>query len=156
MRGLLSYFSFKGRANRQRYWVTGITVGVFFFLSVLVIGVLTRIPVVGLIFGLFLIGAVVAAIGAIVANGARRLHDRNKSAWWLLLFQGLPFLLSAIGAIARVGGEEGGMAASEAVSVLSLPVSIWAFVELGCLKGTAGSNRFGEDPLAAPLDEVFA
>jgi uncharacterized membrane protein YhaH (DUF805 family) len=48
------------------------------------------------------------------------------------------------------------MAASEAVSVLSLPFSIWAFVELGCLKGTAGSNRFGEDPLAAPLDEVFA
>jgi uncharacterized membrane protein YhaH (DUF805 family) len=156
MQRLLPYFSFKGRANRQRYWVTAITIAVFFFLSVLVLAVLQRIPMIGLLFGLVLIGAILAAIAAVIANGARRLHDRNKSAWWLLLFQGLPFLLGTLGTIARVGGGEGGMAASAALSVLSLPVSIWAFVELGCLRGTVGPNRFGADPLAAPLDEVFA
>jgi uncharacterized membrane protein YhaH (DUF805 family) len=26
-------------------------------------------------------------------------------------------------------------------------LGIWGFVELGCLRGTAGPNRFGPDPL---------
>jgi hypothetical protein len=29
-------------------------------------------------------------------------------------------------------------------------------VEIGILKGTEGSNRFGEDPLGASAAEVFA
>jgi hypothetical protein len=28
---------------------------------------------------------------------------------------------------------------------------IWGFVEMACLKGTSGPNRFGPDPLA-PID----
>ena len=36
-----------------------------------------------------------------------------------------------------------------ALSALTLPFSIWALIELGCLKGTTGLNRFGADPLSA-------
>jgi len=43
----------------------------------------------------------------------KRFHDRNKSAWWVL-----------IGAIPFVGG-------------------LWVFIECGCLSGTLGPNRFG-------------
>jgi uncharacterized membrane protein YhaH (DUF805 family) len=52
-----------------------------------------------------------------LALGFRRLHDRNKSAWWLLLW--------------------------------FLPVIGWIimFVWMYCLRGTAGDNRFGPDPL---------
>ena len=50
---------------------------------------------------------------------AKRWHDREKSGWWTL-----------IGLIPVVGG-------------------IWILVECGFLKGTDGSNRFGEDPLLA-------
>ena len=28
-------------------------------------------------------------------------------------------------------------------------VALWFFVELGCLRGTVGPNRYGPDPLAA-------
>jgi uncharacterized membrane protein YhaH (DUF805 family) len=34
--------------------------------------------------------------------------------------------------------------------------NIWAFVELGCLKGTAGPNKYGDDPLEPQVQEVFA
>ena len=30
----------------------------------------------------------------------------------------------------------------------SLVISIWALVELGCLRGTIGQNKYGPDPLA--------
>jgi uncharacterized membrane protein YhaH (DUF805 family) len=29
----------------------------------------------------------------------------------------------------------------------SLTLTIWGFVETGCLRGTAGSNTYGPDPL---------
>jgi uncharacterized membrane protein YhaH (DUF805 family) len=32
-------------------------------------------------------------------------------------------------------------------SLASLAVSLWALVELGFLRGTAGPNRYGPDPL---------
>ncbi len=48
---------------------------------------------------------------------AKRWHDRNKSAFWVL-FSFIPII-----------GQ------------------IWAFVELGFIKGTKGHNRFGPDPI---------
>ena len=35
------------------------------------------------------------------------------------------------------------------LSLASLAISIWAIVELGCLKGTTGPNMYGPDPLPA-------
>ena len=51
-----------------------------------------------------------------LAVNANRWHDRDKSAWWIL-----------IGLVPIAGG-------------------IWAFVECGCLRGTMGDNTFGPDP----------
>ncbi len=51
------------------------------------------------------------------AINVKRWHDRDKSAWWLL------------------------------IELIPLIGSIWAFIELGCLKGIYGKNRFGPDPL---------
>jgi hypothetical protein len=47
---------------------------------------------------------------------AKRYHDRDKSAWWILIC-----LLPIIG-------------------------GIWQLIELGCLRGTEGSNDYGPDP----------
>ncbi|WP_158811157.1 DUF805 domain-containing protein [Beijerinckia sp. L45] len=47
----------------------------------------------------------------------KRLHDRNKSGWWFLL-----------AFVPYVGG-------------------LWLLIECGMLRGTAGPNRFGPDPL---------
>jgi uncharacterized membrane protein YhaH (DUF805 family) len=39
--------------------------------------------------------------------------------------------------------------ASFVFSLAGFAISIWACVELGCLRGTAGPNRYGPDPLAS-------
>ena len=146
MEKLLPYLSFEGRANRQRYWLTAIVIAI----SLAVAAILT------LSFGVF--GAVVgvALIGVLswagMANAARRLHDRGKSAWWLLIMFAPIFALAFLEGVAEALAPDGGLL----FAVLRLPFVIWVFVELGCLRGVEGENRFGPDPLQ-PVDaaEVF-
>jgi uncharacterized membrane protein YhaH (DUF805 family) len=76
-----------------------------------------------------------------VAITIRRLHDRGKSGWWVLVFIVAPSLLNAIGS--RMGEPVPMMV----LSLAGFVISIWAFVELGCLRGTPGDNAYGPDPL---------
>jgi uncharacterized membrane protein YhaH (DUF805 family) len=72
--------------------------------------------------------------------GIKRLHDRNKSGWWLLLFYLLSGVLDVVGMTGKL---------PLLFELGSVAISIWALVELGCLRGTAGTNEYGPDPLAA-------
>jgi len=73
------YASFRGRASRSEYWYFVL----FCFLGGLLLGVLEkfddRLGIATLIFnfGTFLPS---------LAVGARRLHDTDRSGWWLLLW----------------------------------------------------------------------
>jgi uncharacterized membrane protein YhaH (DUF805 family) len=60
------YATFEGRAKRSEYW--------WFWL---VVFALSYIPFIGIIISL---GALIPSI----AVGVRRMHDVNKSGWWLL------------------------------------------------------------------------
>jgi len=143
---LLPYFSFQGRTNRQRYWLTTLALyGVLLVTMLVAFGV----PVIGGVVGFLVFLAFVAAA---LAVAARRMHDRNKSAWWLLIMYLPIFLLSTLSRLASMSDREVGAASA----LLSLPFSIWALVELGCLKGTTGPNRFGPDPLQSSPAEVFS
>jgi len=92
---------------------------------------------------------------AVLALTTRRLHDRNKGAVWLVPFLFVPRTLDFVNAsivgednwgwLLRVGPGNWVWALSE---VLTLALWVWAFVELLCLRGSAGDNRFGPDPLA--------
>ena len=74
-----------------------------------------------------------------LAHGAKRLHDRNKSAWWLLVFWLAPAVLQAIGE--RIEGI--GL-----IFILAgLAIWIWGLVEFGFLRGTVGPNPYGPGPL---------
>lgn len=97
---------------------------------------------------------VVACIYVMVAVSVRRLHDRNRSGWWMLLYGLVPALFSPSGDEAPLvpGLPE---AVGAVLTLLSAGVSVWAFVDLGILKGTSGSNRFGSDPKGAVAAEVF-
>jgi uncharacterized membrane protein YhaH (DUF805 family) len=143
-------FSPRGRINRAKYWL-------FVLVSIAIMVVL--IAVMSLVWAGQLYdsrGGVGFPVGAMVAIGIvylvlvivgifvgiKRLHDRDKSGWWLLVFYLVPMVLSWISAILSRDG----------IGILfalgSLAISIWAFVELGCLRGTVGANRYGPDPLA--------
>ncbi len=79
-----------------------------------------------------------------LALGAKRLHDRDKSAWWLLLFYFVPGILGTTAD--RIGGGTGII-----LHIAGFAITVWAFVELGCLRGTVGPNQYGPDPLAPSM-----
>jgi uncharacterized membrane protein YhaH (DUF805 family) len=138
-------FSVQGRLNRQPYWLIGIAITVVITL-VLIFAIANAViehDVSGTIFLLLTIFGVlcIPLIWIGFAIGAKRLHDRDKSAWWLLVFYILPSILSQI-------AYQMGIMAGLVFSLASFAITVWGFVELGCLRGTRGPNRYGADPLA--------
>jgi uncharacterized membrane protein YhaH (DUF805 family) len=137
-------FGFRGRINRAKYWL-----GIVIIMVGDVVLQLSRFAAAGgvavsLIVNLvvFVVGLALFAIGLSVT--IQRLHDRGKSAWWLLLFWLLPGIL-AMGLAYTVAMSSWPLVGLFGVAVAA--ISIWAFVELGCLRGTLGPNPYGPDPL---------
>ena len=103
-------FSFRGRIPRKTYWLYG------------VLGLLLGLVMATLLFG---IAGVAERRAEVLANlliawpaaaiSAKRWHDRDQSAWWLLIN-----LVPVVGVI-------------------------WSLFVNGFLRGTVGANRFGED-----------
>ncbi len=131
-------FSFDGRINRAKYWIAAL-IWLVIWLVALAIGA-------ALIYGVNLwvgiIVFVVVGIPALISGlaiGIKRLHDRDKSGWWILLFYFVPSILSQIGQ--QIGG------AGAILALGGFAISIWGFVEIGCLRGTVGPNQYGPDPL---------
>ena len=91
---------------------------------------------------------------ALFAVYTKRLHDRNKSAWWLIPFVVIPWGLSVLKWVAMPGllalgphfGPLGmGWGAAQLIATI---LGLWAFIELFFFRGTVGENRYGPDPLA--------
>jgi uncharacterized membrane protein YhaH (DUF805 family) len=61
-----------------------------------------------------------------------------------LVFWLLPGVLNGAGAALGTFGV--------VLSLVGAAISIWGFVEIGCLKGTTGPNKYGPDPLPAEPD----
>jgi uncharacterized membrane protein YhaH (DUF805 family) len=78
------------------------------------------------------------------ATSIKRLHDRNKSGWWIVAFLILPSLLNTL------WDWLDSPTLALLVSALAFVLGVWGFVELLCLPGTHAPNRFGPDPLAPP------
>jgi uncharacterized membrane protein YhaH (DUF805 family) len=89
-------FSFHGRLNRKPYWTMVIATTVVFIILLLL--ALATIREYGLEFLLLTIAVLVILYIPLIwiglALGAKRRHDRDKSAWWLLVFYALPTILS--------------------------------------------------------------
>jgi uncharacterized membrane protein YhaH (DUF805 family) len=78
----------------------------------------------------------------LVAATIKRLHDRDRSGWWIIALCIAPGLLDKIGN----GLDDWGV--FDLFPLIASLLTLWAVVELGFLKGTTGPNRFGRDPLA--------
>jgi uncharacterized membrane protein YhaH (DUF805 family) len=149
-------FGFSGRLNRAKYWLW---ILIYLIAVAVVTGATYAInsPAAGGIVDL--VFSIVAFISSLAVM-TKRLHDRNKSAWWLLIFVLIPSILLSAGIVASVYGALmtddisnlgtltliGGALVLAAAAFL-----IWSFVELGCLRGTIGPNRYGPDPLEGKI-----
>ncbi|MBR0679542.1 DUF805 domain-containing protein [Roseomonas eburnea] len=151
------WFSFRGRIGRKVFWLGYVLP---LFLASLVAAVLDAaiglaptgdaMPVDAATMGPFSAVVSLLSIWPSLAGTIKRLHDRDRSGWWIGAF----YLLAIV-----VGAVAGVMAATmpyspEAMAVplivgglLVLGFALWLLVETGFLRGTAGPNRFGPDPL---------
>ena len=134
-------FGFSGRINRARFWIGSVPLVIAWIAAVSLFNWMfmragSLVPVYG-----FGIAAGIMLLWGQLGICIKRLHDRGKSGWWLLIFWALPMAVSYVAG----GFTEYSLriAAAAAMGVIWL----WAVIELGCLRGTEGPNNYGPDPL---------
>jgi uncharacterized membrane protein YhaH (DUF805 family) len=154
------FFSFYGRLSRARFWLLAILWGIVGpIVLTLIIGITALVAgrslteeafdsekIVDLILGysVLFVGLAVAGTAFFAGGlsiGVRRLHDRNKSGWWILPLYVVPFLIGTISN--QTSDDLWGLG----LALVGLILWLWGLVELGFLRGTVGPNRFGLDPL---------
>ena len=144
------FFSFRGRINRAKYWLAALV----FVIADAVLGLVGWVLGNSLTFQILSSVVNLAVFISGIAVCIKRLHDRDRSGWWLMLFYFGPFVFVLIGGfIFWAAAHTVGMSAEWSYLGLRLCILggvalvIWGFVEIGCRRGTAGYNRFGPDPL---------
>ena len=151
---LKRYAQFNGRSRRMEYWMWIL----FTVIAAFVLGILD-----------FLLGfsntTAGAGAGSQLRNGllgnvfslatflpslavtVRRLHDTNRSGWWMLL-PVIPAIVAIVAIFmgAATGGGSVlivGIVAGVAVLVILVLLLVWY-----CTAGTIGPNDYGDDPKA--------
>jgi uncharacterized membrane protein YhaH (DUF805 family) len=84
---LKKYAVFTGRARRKEYWMFSLINAVITILIMIIEGVVGSPSILGTIYGL-------AVLLPAIAVSVRRLHDTDRTGWWLLIA-----LIPIIGAI---------------------------------------------------------
>ncbi len=120
-------FGFQGRANRAKFWLVALgilVVEVILFAAIFGGAAVSGDPeqmasAMGPLASIVLFIFFVVATWISIAVAVKRYHDRNKSGWWVLIVF-----------VPIIGG-------------------LWYLIECGFLRGTAGPNNYGPDPLAA-------
>jgi uncharacterized membrane protein YhaH (DUF805 family) len=123
------YFSFTGRISRQTFWINYVllpmiviaiisVVGGVLSQSMMSIGEDGNIHMSPVMYALIAVAAVayILLIVASLSGQVKRLHDRGRSGWFVLL------------------------------SLVPI-ANIWILIEVAFLKGTAGPNEYGPDPV---------
>ena len=137
-------FGASGRINRAKYWRSLL----IFCGAGLLVGVIL-LTAAGLAAPLFIVMILLVLIPWLMwgfAIHTERLHDRDKSAWWLVIFLLLPAVLGQIAKLAWFDGAVG-LGVNFILALAAFALSIWGFIEIGCLRGSAGANSYGPDPL---------
>jgi uncharacterized membrane protein YhaH (DUF805 family) len=137
-------FGASGRINRARYWLSLFKLCLAGLLAAVVL-----FTAAGLAAPLFVIMVIIVFVPWLLwgfAIHTERLHDRDKSAWWLVIFCLLPGMLGQLTEVAWFAGSAAPVL-QYALVLAGFALTIWGFVEIGCLRGTSGSNTYGPDPL---------
>lgn len=116
-------FSFEGRIPRRTFWLTSlaVTFGTYALLGALVFAIAAPGESDGSVLPSIVLGMAamlfyIPLLWMSLALQVKRWHDRDKGGAWIF------------------------------INFIPLIGPIWAFVEVGCLRGTVGANQFGPDP----------
>ena len=112
------WFSFSGRINRETFWLKGVLLPLCVVIGLILVSYAATgfSEVAGVILWYLALGTYVIISIAVVA---KRLHDCNRTAWWVLTIF-IPFV--------------------------GLIIAIFGYIALGILKGDTEPNRYGDVP----------
>jgi uncharacterized membrane protein YhaH (DUF805 family) len=78
------------------------------------------------------------------ATCIKRLHDRDRSGWWMVPFFAVPGLYN------QFADRLPDSYADLPLALAAAGLCLWGFIEMYLLNGSPRTNRFGADPLAPP------
>jgi len=159
---LVALFGVRGRIGRARYWLYVAAIAALLVLLLLSLWIYAlsipgayenggptpfpREPL-GIAGAVLWFALLALALAAGTSATIRRLHDRDMAWWWIVVFVLVPDLLYGGAQYLTENTFAPSTALTFAMRTAAIAISLLAFVELCCLRGTAGSNRFGPDPL---------
>ena len=160
-------FGFKGRLRRRDWWLLGLVLLIVSFGLAEVGMAMLGGSVTPFLLGaklqyfnenawlyyrlLVQLGVSLILLWPMLAVGVKRLHDRNRTGWWLVPFIVLGWIQQVWrmvvlrGAADGLGTPQTGLAGLLLVGSIVV-LGLWLLVELALLDGTRGPNRFGESP----------
>ena len=137
-------FGASGRINRAKYWRSMlIYIGAGMMTAVILFTASDFVP-------LFIIMIILVLVPWLIwglSFTTERLHDRDKSAWWLGVFYVLPGVLTQSADLLPFTGLTDAVL-QKILALAAFALTIWGFIEIGFLRGTAGENSYGPDPLS--------
>jgi len=157
LRPLKRYAQFSGRAPRAEYW--------WFYLATTVVGVVA--DMIDRVAGSEFVAGLVLNLGLIVpwiAVTVRRLHDIDRTGWWLLApvipaaFVAFQATQAALAGTFDSFEQASSMTLWLLIPILGFLVACIALFVFAVLPGTPGSNRYGHDPYGEmeDLEAVFS
>ena len=168
---LKRYADFSGRSRRMEFWMWQlfqILVYVAITCLIMVLGggmIMTQsdptamaaagggVLIVGALYLLYILAVFIPSLAVAV----RRLHDTNRSGWWILAPLAPYLLVMLAGGMAFSSpdsvGAVGGLALIGMIAAFVLSLVLLVFY---LLEGTRGPNRYGADPKGRAGEEVLA
>ena len=138
---LRRYAVFNGRSRRSEFWWFAILSGI---LGLLLDSVdMAMGSEIGLVGGIYNLALVIPSLSVTV----RRLHDIDRSGWWLMIFVIPMVAFFAVGGLSfteetQIEEMTGELIAATSAMLLSCIV----LLVFSLLPGTTGPNRYGPDP----------
>lgn len=145
---LKKYAIFSGRARRKEYWffiLFSTIASILLTVVDVVIGTYNAVTEVGILSSLYSLGVLLPTIAVTV----RRLHDTDRTGWWVLMPVAVIVVAGIAAAIIIPSISQGANGASEGVIILFIILLLAIFITMFVfmvLDSTPGTNRYGENP----------
>ena len=171
------YADFSGRSRRMEFWMWILFQVIVYVVVVILAMVLGggammmmgsgadptsamaaggAMMIIFLLYGLFGLVCLIPSI----AVSIRRLHDTDRTGWWLMAFWGPYLVLLAspfiVGASVASGSDPMAGGVIALIAVLALLVGSLILLVFDVLEGTKGPNQYGPDPKAPDASQVFS
>lgn len=142
--------STEGRINRLRFWI-GMLIVIFLSTALYYLILATAGPTqTGVMLAVLTAFALAYPYYAVMA---KRFQDRDKPGLMALIGI-VPYYTLNLLYTFRILDLNAPTELSSILDVIIALIALWILVELGCLKGSAGPNRYGPDPLGQPKADI--